>query len=95
MSRRPSLGSKKTLTLIVLFDVEKNSMADKTDKPRTYVPPSQRSRMQSDSFSSVSDLNSSPGLKLSISTPSISTEVMNSNAPFVSVSGQTKVKQEY
>lgn len=95
MSRRPSLGSKKTLTLIVLFDVEKNSMADKTDKPRTYVPPSQRSRMQSDSFSSVSDLNSSPGLKLSISTPSISTEVMNPNAPFVSVSGQTKVKQEY
>lgn len=65
-----------------------------TNKPGVYVPPSKRNKAQSDSFSSGNDSASSPRFKSSASTPNMLTETLSPNAPFVSVSSRTRIKQE-
>lgn len=65
-----------------------------TDVGKKYVPPSQRNKVQSGSFSSSSDPNSSPSLKLSISTPNMSAGLLSPNAPFMAISSKTGLKQE-
>lgn len=64
-----------------------------TDTGKKYVPPSQRNKVQSSSFSSNSDPSSSPSLKLSISTPNILAGPASPDVPFVTISSKTGLKQ--